>query len=494
MTDLRSASRPAISLATQDFWHVPSLLIDAEQRLHDLTAALYADLEIVSYPGRSWDYSRDRNILEVAIIGAGQAGKSAAFGLRQQGIARVRMFDRRPAGAEGVWRSFARNALLRSPKKVTGGLDWGIPNLSFRRWCEACYGEGYWQRIHYIPRPLWADYLDWYGKVLDLPVQNDTAIHDITWNETEQCFCLQAQHQGQLEQYKARFIIFATGMACAGGQNIPAQVKDNLPAHAYHHTMDAIDFARFAGKRVMIVGGGASAFDNALLLLKAGAYSVDLSIRRSHLPNLNRIRWSEWNGYHRHYIDLSDDMKWAYSLAELRLGQLPPAHTYHQAMNDARFTLHTNMPIQSLDYHDNKIVGVYGSAENSRILHHDAMVCGTGFVTDIGQQPELRSLSPHIARWCDSFTPPAGDEHAEMAQYPYLGKSLEFLPTAPEYSYLQRCYYLSCGAALLSGFRANLTDLQFALPRITYDIGQQLFIEHQDEIKADFDAYDSWEY
>ncbi|KPQ33869.1 MAG: putative flavoprotein involved in K+ transport [Phormidesmis priestleyi Ana] len=494
MADLYSADSSPTSLALQDFWEVPEQLPDATQRLHRLVSKLYADLEIVSYPGCCWDYSRDSNILEVAILGAGQAGKSAAFGLRQQGISRVRIFDRRPVGREGVWHDFARNALLRSPKKVTGGLDWGIANLSFRRWCEACYGEAYWQRISYIPRPLWADYLDWYGQVLDLPIQNDTDVQDISWNEAEQCFWLQAQHQGRPECYKARFIIFATGMACAGGKNIPAIVHQSLPAHAYYHTMDDINFASFAGKRVMIVGGGASAFDNALLLLKAGAKSVDISIRRSHLPNLNRIRWSEWNGYHRHYIDLPNEIKWFYSLSEFRLGQLPPAHTYHQAVKDSRFALHTNAAIKRLSYRNEEIVGEYGTSDSFKTLYHDALICGTGFVNSLNRQPELKTLSPYISRWQDHFTPPSGDEHIEMAQYPYLGKSLEFIPLTTEHSHLQRCYYLCCGSAFLSGFRANLTDLQFAVPRIIYDIGRQLFIEHQDEIKADFEAYDKWEY
>ncbi|MEM1240309.1 MAG: hypothetical protein AAGI45_10755, partial [Cyanobacteria bacterium P01_H01_bin.26] len=90
--------------------------------------------------------------------------------------------------------------------------------------------------------------------------------------------------------------------------------------------------------------------------------------------------------------------------------------------------------------------------------------------------------------------PPPGDEHPAMARYPYLGHHLEFMPKSPEHSYLSRCYYLSSGAALLSGYRANLSGLQFALPRVMYDIGRQLFLEHQDDIWAAFNAYDVKEY
>ncbi|MBE9062970.1 hypothetical protein, partial [cf. Phormidesmis sp. LEGE 11477] len=91
------------------------------------------------------------------------------------------------------------------------------------------------------------------------------------------------------------------------------------------------------------------------------------------------------------------------------------------------------------------------------------------------------------------FTPPPGKEHTEMSQYPYLGKSLEFTPTSPEHDYLKRCYYLS-GGAFLSGFRAYLSGLQFALPRVAYDIGRQLFVEHQEDIWDSFNAYDIKEY
>jgi len=53
---------------------------------------------------------------------------------------------------------------------------------------------------------------------------------------------------------------------------------------------------------------------------------------------------------------------------------------------------------------------------------------------------------------------------------------------------LGRCYYLSSGVTILSGFRPNLLGLQFALPRVAYDIGRQLFLNHQPEILAEFAA------
>lgn len=477
---------PPASFVPGEWAGLPEPLADAEARLTALETALASDLDIMRYPDRCWDYTLAPDVLEVAILGAGHTGRSAAFGLRRYGISTVRILDRNPAGFEGPWRTFARNATLRTPKVVTGGLDWGIPNLNFRRWCAALYGDDYWQAMSHIPRLLWADYLDWYGKVLQLPIQNDTAVEAITWESSRRVFCLQTANQ----TIYARFIIFATGMECAGGKYIPAVVQHQLPHHCYHHSIDAIDFAAFKGKHIGIIGGGAGAFDNALACLDAGAAAVDILVRRKHLPNMNRIRWSEWNGYHRHYIDLPDAMKWYYSIEEMRLGQLPPPHTYYEAMGRSNLSLYADAPIQDLAYVDGKILGTYGDLT----FTHDALICATGFITHLDQQPELKTLAPHISRWIDHFSPAPPDRHPVLEQFPYLGQNLEFVPTSPHHDYLRRCYYLSSGAALLSGFRANLSGLQFALPRVTYDIGRQLFLEHQPDIWADFNAYDTLEF
>ncbi|MEB3213700.1 MAG: NAD(P)-binding domain-containing protein [Leptolyngbyaceae bacterium] len=461
---------------------LPEPLPDADARLRSLESSLANDVEVMSYPDRQWNYQVAPDMLEVVILGGGHTGRSAAFGLRRHGISNIRILDRNPAGSEGPWRTFARNATLRTPKQVTGGLDWGIPNLNFRRWCAAIYGDEYWQSIDYIPRLLWADYINWYGRVLQLPIQNDTSIEDITWDEARQVFRLHTRN----EPIHARFIIFATGMECAGGKFIPEMIRAKLPAHAYHHTMDAIDFAALKGKKVGIIGGGAGAFDNAIACLHAGVASVDIMIRRKHLVNINRIRWSEWNGYHRHYIDLPDETKWYYSIEEMRLGQLPPPNTYYEAMHHENLTLYADAPIHQISYVNGKILGIYGDCS----LTHDVLICGTGFVMDLNQQPELKSLAPHVARWIDRYTPPEGDRHAVMEQFPYLGRNLEFTPRSLDHHYLKRCYYLSSGSALLSGFRANLSGLQYALPRVTYDIGRQLFLEHQPEIIEAFNGYD----
>ena len=466
---------------------LPIPLQDAEERLQALVLAIHDDLEALCYPVRLWSYSKDPEVLEVAIVGGGHTGKSVAFGLRRHGITNVQIFDRNPAGKEGPWRNYARNHTLRTPKIITGGLDWGIPNLNFCRWCIACYGRDYWQSITHIPRLLWAEYLDWYGKLLDLPIENKVDIQKITWDATHQSFHL---HTPQ-KTYKARFVILATGMESAGGKAIPTIISEALPSHCYAHTMQDINFCDLADKRVVVVGGGASAFDNANAALAAGALKVDLVIRRSTLPNSNRIRWSEWNGFHRHYIDLDDKTKWYYTIEELRAGQLPPTHTYYEALSNPCFTLYSQAPLEQLSYQNSEIIGVYGGEE----MRHDFLICGTGFkVPSITNQAELGSLSPHILLWKDVYQPDSHSENEGLSNYPYLGNNLEFIPRDSEHDYIRRIYYLASGAAWMSGFRGNLSGLQFASPRVCYDIGRQLFLEYQEDIQADFAAYDLLEY
>ena len=68
---------------------------------------------------------------------------------------------------------------LRSPKHLAGPAM-GLPNLAFRTWFEAKFGEPAWQDLGKIPRPMWMDYLTWYRQVLALPVENNASVLDIS--------------------------------------------------------------------------------------------------------------------------------------------------------------------------------------------------------------------------------------------------------------------------------------------------------------------------
>ena len=87
------------------------------------------ELTYLSYPSREWVIPRYRDgarVLDVLIVGGGQAGLATAFCLKLEQITNIRIVDRNPRGFEGPWRRFARMPELRTPKEVTG-MDLGIP-------------------------------------------------------------------------------------------------------------------------------------------------------------------------------------------------------------------------------------------------------------------------------------------------------------------------------------------------------------------------------
>ena len=110
-----------------------SALSSSLEGLAALERRLARDLECLGWPARAWMPVRTHAgepVLDVAIIGGGQAGLAAAAALAQQGIRAV-VFDRAPAGSEGPWATTARMETLRSPKELTGPAL-GLPALTFR--------------------------------------------------------------------------------------------------------------------------------------------------------------------------------------------------------------------------------------------------------------------------------------------------------------------------------------------------------------------------
>lgn len=70
----------------------------------------------------------------------------------------------------------------------------------------------------------------------------------------------------------------------------------SAPRALYAHTCEAIDFEALRGKRVAVLGGGASAFDNAQHALGRGVGQVHVFVRRPELPRVNPIRFMEQAG------------------------------------------------------------------------------------------------------------------------------------------------------------------------------------------------------
>jgi cation diffusion facilitator CzcD-associated flavoprotein CzcO len=431
-------------------------------------------------------------VYNVIIIGAGQGGLATAFGLRRKGIAGVLVLDDNPAGGEGPWETYARMETLRTPKDVTGP-DLGVASLTFRAWYEAQYGQDAWTASGKIPKGMWMDYLRWYRQVLALPVRNDAKVARIVplaGAEGVGAEGIEVVLESG-ETLRSKRLVWATGMAGDGAWQVPAMIREALPKPYWAHTAEAIDFAALEGKRVAVLGAGASAFDNAATALEAGASEVHVCFRRQALPRVNPYRWMEFAGFLQHHADLPDAERWAFAKHILDLNQPPPQETFLRTAKHTGFYLHPDNHWQALTVTAQGVKITTGAYD----LMVDFVIVGTGFSIDLAARPELQAFADNIARWQDRYTPEAALTDARLGHFPYLGDHFEWTAKAGvDAPYLAHMYDFTFGALPSMGLSgASISGLGFAVPRLVQGITQSFYVEQRQEFLEALLAYDEAE-
>lgn len=460
-----------------------------------LEAAVRRELDLLRYPERSWLTPRTTHagapILDVLIVGGGQGGLATAFGLKRERVDNVLVVDENPLDRAGPWLRFARMNTLRTPKYLTGP-DLGLPSLTPRAYYEALHGEGSWEPLRFLPRELWAAYLAWYRTVLALPVRADTRVGALSYSVKERAFEVPCTTGGETDTLYARRVVLATGIEGSGVWHVPPQISATLPRSAWAHTHEAIDFDALRGARVLVLGAGASAFDNAAHALESGAREAHLFFRRAALPCVNPYRWAEFTGFLKHFGDLPDAARWRFMLQVLRMGQLPPADTLARATAQPGFHLHPGATLRALDRRGDTIA----LRTDEGTFEGDFLIVGTGFVTDLAQRPELTRFAPQIARWSDRYTPPDDARHEDLARHPYLGPSFEHTArTEGEAPHLAHLFNYTFGSLLSLGFSgASISGMKYSLPRLVSGITRSLFLEDGESYYQSLCAYDVKEY
>ncbi|MGO8175438.1 NAD(P)-binding domain-containing protein [Rhizobium ruizarguesonis] len=457
--------------------------------LEALEARLRQDLAWLELPAKSWVPPRivdGQSVVDVVIIGAGMAGLVASAMLKRLGVANHILLDKAPAGSEGPWVTFARMRTLRSPKQLTGPAM-GLPALTFRAYYEARHGRDAWTALDRAPRETWMDYLVWYRRVLDLPVRNGVAV-DVIRPRADGLLDVVCRHDGRSETTIARHVVLATGRDGLGGPFVPS-IAHAIERKFWAHTADEIDFAALRGKRVGVVGAGASAMDNAATALEAGAARLDMFVRRTDLPRINKFTGIGSQGVVHGFAGLPDDWKWRFLDYAMRSQTPPPRPSVLRVSAFPQAHLHLKSPIDRLQQQGDHIVVT--TPKGSYPV--DFLIFGTGFKVDLTNRPELAAIASHIRLWRDRFPVPPDMRNDELETSPDLGDAFEFLEAEPgACPALARIHCFNFPATLSHGkLTGDIPAISEGADRLARGIVRALFVADRERHFADLQAFDT---
>ncbi|WP_080796833.1 NAD(P)-binding domain-containing protein [Corynebacterium pacaense] len=459
--------------------------------LKELEEQVRAERELIGHR-HDWVPDPPNGAYNVIVIGGGQAGLGTAFALQRQRIGRVKVLEAGPEEEVGCWARYARMHTLRSPKHLKG-IELDVPSLHVRRWVEARYGNRAWEDITLVPRLDWNDYLAWYRKVTDADVSFRTRVTEVLPPDADGNFTVRTEIDGAdgelyREDFRARRIVFALGLDGGGGPQVPEMIR-GLPGHLWAHTEDAIDFEALRGRRVAVIGGGASGFDNASTALEAGAATVEVHMRRGEVPSNNPLRWMEFPGMQEHFFDLSDAEKWEFTCFNGGLPQPPTQASIWRAFDYPGFSLKMNSQwagVRTRMGDQGEEIVIVDEQGGEHVA--DFIISATGYVVDLSLRPELRHFLPDIKLWSDAFEPA---EHHPLGAYPHLGDGFQFEPVAGAPGYVSRLFHLSTGARLSHGVAGNqLSGIFAGLNRLSGRVATDITRENWASFMSDFREFE----
>jgi cation diffusion facilitator CzcD-associated flavoprotein CzcO len=447
--------------------------------LADLECLVRRELNIARYAPPSWVLPRTgpngKPTLDVLVVGGGQAGLAAAHGLQLNHIDRILVVDENPRGGEGPWGTYARMPTLRTHKE-NGGIELGIPSLSFRAWYEAQHGYGAFAALYKVKTSDWHSYLGWFRDVLSLPMRSECRLMRFgpVDDGSGLLFADLAAKDGT-ERLYARSIVLASGITGNGAKLELPFIANMLPQSSWAHTHDAIDFTALSGQRVAVMGGGASAYDSAIKAAEAGA-DVHIYHRQPTLRSINPGTWGEFNGYLAGYADLRPVDKWRFTRQTAALKGGPPKATVARALELKNLAIHAGHGWRSVELTADKRVLVNAT---DGAINADFLILGTGYRVDLSACPELSEHLGRIMLWEHCFMPPPGEEDAVLGRAPWLGQNFQFIEREPGTApWLSQVYNFARGAQLSMGtMPIGLSGIKFGVQRLVDGVRRQLFVD-----------------
>ena len=210
---------------------------------------------------------------DVAIVGAGPYGLSAAAHLRAANGLDIRVFGEPMSFWE---RHMPKGMLLRSP---LAGSHLSDPSRSLT--LQAYQKKSGKQVTAPLPLYRFTDYGRWFQSQA-VPDLDRRKVSLVEKNGTGFQLTLEDG-----ESWKARRVIVAAGIVPFAWH--PSEFS-HLPFTLASHACEHCDLSRFAGKRVAVIGGGQSALESAALLNETGA-EVEVLVRAPFVRWLWRQKW-----------------------------------------------------------------------------------------------------------------------------------------------------------------------------------------------------------
>jgi len=234
---------------------------------------------------------------EVAVIGAGPYGLSAAVHLKAKGIA-ARVFgepmdfwaNKMPAGM-----------LLRSPRVASNISD---PGRAFT--LEAYEAASKREPCAPVPLDTFVEYGKWFRHQLGSDLDQRTVLR-VDRQQTGFKLTL-----GDGEEIRSTRVVVATGVGPF--MRKPAVFQNLSQQHAIH-CYEGRDVRRFEGKRVAVIGAGQSALESAALLHEAKA-KVEIIARQP------RVRWIGMHSWLHHMGPLSSMLYSSHDVGPLGISRL----------------------------------------------------------------------------------------------------------------------------------------------------------------------------
>ena len=350
--------------------------------------------------------------VDVAIVGAGPYGLSLAAHLRQTGVS-FRIFGE----PMHPWRTAMPAGMFLKSQGFASNLSDPAGTHTLEAFC-ASTGRPY--KSYGLPVPLdtFISYGRWFAQEL-VPGLEETLVTGLVPADGGYELSLATG-----ETARARQVVVAAGIEHFA--HVPEPLA-SLPAEACTHSSQHTDLSEFAGRSVIVVGGGQSALESAALLHEQGA-AVQVVMREPRTiwngpplaldrPLLQRLRepeaglgsgWGTW--LYSNHPDIFRHLPEASRVRRARTALGPAGAAWLRERVEGEIPILNGQTLTSADAADSGVKIGLTSPDGDRTVTGDHVVAATGYRVDLGR---LAFLSDRVRAALDTVagTPAVGSDY-----------------------------------------------------------------------------------